>query len=163
MAQVLPIEDVATFIESLAREVKLGIYNARTVQGVIMELPEEITVEAVIVTRAQAFPVTRTTTRANREAQGGGTSEQSETRETTQTEGTSTERGTTNAEQTTAGEESTQNSTHGTSITVQASNGAKTQTQTASGSSSESSTQSTAQSGSEQSSSEVNYEYETKD
>jgi hypothetical protein len=162
MPQILTMDEVAPFITGLAEQIKKGVYEARTKKGVILELPEEITIQAVIVTKVQHVPISRTSTRNGNETQGGGNSEQSVLQESSQTDGQAAEQSTSQAVQQSTVKETTESDGETTGSNTQSASGSTVQDQTSSSQIQESASQNTRQSGSESSNNNTYNTFEEK-
>ncbi len=162
MAQILTMEDVAPFITSLAEQIKKGVYEARTKKGVIMELPEEITIQAMIVTKVQHVAISRTSTRSGSEELGGGNIEQSVLQESVKTDGHGAEQSVSQSAQKSNITENSKSDGITAGKNTQNASGSTIQNQTSNSVGSESTNQTTSQSGAESSSANTNYQYDEK-
>jgi hypothetical protein len=159
-AHILTMDEVAPFITGLAEQIKKGVYESRTKKGVIMELPEEITIQAVIVTKVQHVPISKTSTRNGNETQGGGSSEESVVQESSQTDGQAVEQSTSQSVQKSTVKETNKSEGKSTGQNTQSTLGSTVQDQTSRSQSEETASQSTNQSGRENSSATTDYDYE---
>lgn len=160
MPQILTMDEVAPFITGLAEQIKKGVYDARTKKGVVMELPEEIMIQAVIVSKVQHIPIPRTSTRNGSETQGGGSSEQSVLQESVQTDGQGTELSTSQAIQKSTTNETIESDGKTTGKNTQGASGLTVQEQTSNSQSQETANQNTSQRGTESSKSTTAYTYD---
>ena len=159
MNPVLPIEDLDKFIENLVTRIKRGVYEAGRTNGVMIDLPEEITVNATLVSKVQHLPVVKKTQRTETGEQGGETHESSRTDETSRTAGESRQQTTGETKETGKTDGHSEGTVKSASNQTQNSNESGTQNQSSSGTGSEQGTQDSDQISVEGSESESSYDY----